>query len=315
MNEPWTKDSTPLFSVLIANYNNGQYLEECLQSVFDQTYTNWEIIIVDDGSTDIVSKKIYDKIKDNPKIWVFFNERNMGCGFAKRKCIAEAKGAICGFLDPDDTLEKTALEKATKQHKSFPSASLIYSTHFLCDEELNVIKTNDRVGEISAGESYLSSFNNDKVVSHFATFKTSLYRQTKGINQSLKRAVDQDLYYKLEEVGNFVYINEPLYFYRYYRVVGKEGLSSAGNELKAQYWHLKVIDQARERRRKGLNIKTLPRKLSIFYWEQYYFSMANSSLKENRPLRYFQFILISLIFYPLNRTLLKIKLLLKPIVH
>ena len=50
----------PLFSVLVANYNNGRYLEECLKSIFNQTYKNWEIIIVDDFSTDN-SHDVYKK--------------------------------------------------------------------------------------------------------------------------------------------------------------------------------------------------------------------------------------------------------------
>jgi glycosyltransferase involved in cell wall biosynthesis len=54
------KSGNLLFSVLIANYNNGLYLEECLRSIFAQTYTNWEIVIVDDASTDN-SSNIYEK--------------------------------------------------------------------------------------------------------------------------------------------------------------------------------------------------------------------------------------------------------------
>lgn len=58
-------NATPLFSVLIANYNNGKYLMEAIESVRQQTYANWEIILVDDGSTDN-SKELYSELqKDN----------------------------------------------------------------------------------------------------------------------------------------------------------------------------------------------------------------------------------------------------------
>ncbi len=74
----------PLFSVLIANYNDGKYLQEAIESIFAQTYDNWEIIIVDDGSTDN-SRDIYDKYKEDRRFHIFFNERNMGCGYTKKK--------------------------------------------------------------------------------------------------------------------------------------------------------------------------------------------------------------------------------------
>ena len=68
----------PLFSILIANYNNGRYLQEAIDSVLAQTYTNWEVVIVDDKSTDN-SFEIYEKYKDDPRFHVCFNDVNRGC--------------------------------------------------------------------------------------------------------------------------------------------------------------------------------------------------------------------------------------------
>ena len=87
----------PLFSVLIANHNDSKYLMEAVESVEAQTYTRWEIIIVDDGSTDN-SKELFQELEKNPRIRVFCNGENKGCGFTKRRCLEEAKGEICGFL-------------------------------------------------------------------------------------------------------------------------------------------------------------------------------------------------------------------------
>ena len=92
----------PLFSILIANYNNGKYLQACLDSVFAQTYTNWEIILVDDASKDKISSALYKKYDNHPQIHIFYNEKNKGCGYTKRRCVELGNGEICGFLDPDD---------------------------------------------------------------------------------------------------------------------------------------------------------------------------------------------------------------------
>lgn len=233
----------PPFSVLIANYNNTSYLKETVDSIFKQTYQNWEIIIVDDCSTEDLSE-IYKELTSNPKIKIFYNEDNKGVGFTKRKCIELASGDICGFVDPDDAIVPNALEIMVQEHLKYPKAGLVYSEAYYCDEFLNVdeslsIERHKPIKE----KSYL--FECDYVVGHFATFKRAKYLETLGMNPKYRRAVDQDLYYLLEEVSDLIYINQFLYLYR---IHGK-GLSSVGdNTLKAFAWHMSVvIDTCRRR--------------------------------------------------------------------
>ena len=116
------------FSVLIPVYNTEKYLEECLQSVINQTYQNFEIIIVDDGSTDS-SGKICDRYqRDYPdRIKVIHNENQ---GQLASRCIASqhAKGQYCIFMDSDDLLIDIALETIyiNLEKFSFPDM-LVYS--------------------------------------------------------------------------------------------------------------------------------------------------------------------------------------------
>lgn len=98
------------FSVLIPVYNTGKYLEECLQSVLNQTYQNFEIIIVDDGSTDN-SGTICDKFqKDYPQIIKVIHKENQGQLASRCIAIQHAKGDYCIFVDADDLLCENALE-------------------------------------------------------------------------------------------------------------------------------------------------------------------------------------------------------------
>ena len=106
----------PLFSILIANYNNGHYLMEAVESVRQQTYSNWEIILVDDGSTDNSHELYKQLVEQDSRIHIFFNEENKGCGYTKRRCAELANGEICGFLDLDDTLLPEALETHIAMH-------------------------------------------------------------------------------------------------------------------------------------------------------------------------------------------------------
>lgn len=203
-------ENKPLFSVLIANYNNGKYLQEAIDSVKNQTYEYWEIVIVDDGSTDN-SIDIYKKLKTDDRIRIYSNDKNSGVGFTKRRLCDLAKGEIAGFLDADDAIIEEALQKMVDMHVLNPNHSLIYSTFFICDEYLNTIKISHAPHDMK-NKKYLDATIGG--VSHFATFKINSYRKTNGIDASLRMAEDQDLYYKLEEVGELKFFNVPLYKYR-----------------------------------------------------------------------------------------------------
>lgn len=200
------------FSLLIANYNNGKYLMDAIESVRAQTYTNWEIIIVDDGSTDI-SLELYKQLDSDTRIHVFYNEENKGCGYTKRRCVELANGEICGFLDSDDCLVDNALEIMVEAHLVHPTCSLIYSQFYYVDSQLKVLSISNHQCTIPNGRSFLTC-NIVGAVSHFATFKKVYYNKTERIDNYLKNAVDIDLYLKLEEVGDILFIPRPLYYYR-----------------------------------------------------------------------------------------------------
>lgn len=121
-----------LFSVLIANYNGGKYLSECIDSVLKQTYSNWEIVIVDDASTDD-SLLLYQNYQNDDRIHIYLRGENKGCTFTKAECIQYARGEICAFLDSDDYLEKNAIEEMVKAHYN-KKVSLVSSRYKNVDE-------------------------------------------------------------------------------------------------------------------------------------------------------------------------------------
>ncbi|MDP3358921.1 MAG: glycosyltransferase family A protein [Lutibacter sp.] len=188
-----------LFSILIANYNNGHFFKDCYQSILAQTYTNWEAIIVDDGSTDDSVAVIKKIIGDDIRFKIFLNKENKGCGFTKNRCAVLATGEISGFLDPDDALNVDALELMVALHKKHEDVAIITSKYELVDLEMNFIDYGFHGGAIHENKSYLTC--GYWAMTHFATFKQNKYIQTIGIDPKMKRAVDQDLYYKMEEQG------------------------------------------------------------------------------------------------------------------
>lgn len=91
----------PSFSILIPAYNVAQYIEECLNSVINQTYKNWEAIIIDDGSTDETGV-ILDRIAQNDDRLRVIHQINQGVSTTRNHLIHESKGEFIIFLDGDD---------------------------------------------------------------------------------------------------------------------------------------------------------------------------------------------------------------------
>ena len=239
----------PLFSVLIANHNHGDYLMDAIESVKAQTYAHWEIVIVDDGSTDN-SFELYAELDKDSRIKVFRNEENRGCGFTKRRCLEMAQGELCGFLDADDCLVENALEVMVEAHQSHPDCSLIYSQMYLVDPQMNIIKVSEHQRALLPGETFLTC-HGIGVISHFVTFKKACYDKTEGMDESLRIAEDVDLYFKLEEVGETLFLPKPLYYYRIDTGCNVSLVDS--NRAKTLGWE--VLARAAACKRRGLPIE------------------------------------------------------------
>lgn len=230
------------FSILIAHYNNYHYFKQCYDSLKNQTFQDFEIVILDDCSTDDSLEKIKLLTQDDKRVRVYKNESNNGVGYTKKKCVELANGDICGFLDPDDALVPDAIETVLENHKN-SNVIATYSQFYLCDEHLNIQKIFPSTREIKNNDKYF--FNIHFEVAHFFAFKKEAYLKTEGIVENYKVVEDIDFYLKLYEIGNFKFIKKPLYLYR----VHKTGLSHDDTKIKIknETWH-KVLLNATERR-------------------------------------------------------------------
>lgn len=101
-----------LVSIIMPSYNTGKFIEETINSVISQTYSNWELIIVDDCSTDNTDE-ILKNINDDRIIYLK-NEKNSGAAVSRNKALREAKGRWMAFLDSDDLWVPQKLEKQIK---------------------------------------------------------------------------------------------------------------------------------------------------------------------------------------------------------
>lgn len=281
-------NTKPLVSLLIANYNNGKFITETLLSAVNQTYSEIEIIVVDDASDDNSLEIIQMFIKQYPQfnIHLYRNYTNHGCGRVKRKCVDIVRGEYFAFLDPEDTIEPTAVEELLEFHLKHLKYSVVYSTHFLCNEKLEPQSISTWPGKIPEGQSHLTSTTGH--ISAFALCSKKDYDRTLGINPEYIVAEDQDLYLKMEEIAAVLYVDKPLYYYR------KHDNNISWNDTKQRqnfYWYHQAELAAYKRRRKAhtqaVNYTRIQfhKKLLNYYLQSAKFEKNNK--KYTQSLRYY----------------------------
>ncbi|SKB81198.1 Glycosyltransferase involved in cell wall bisynthesis [Soonwooa buanensis] len=261
-----------LFSILVAHYNNWDYFQDCYNSIKNQTYQNLEIIIVDDCSTDGSYEKLQELAKADSRIQLFRNNVNSKVGFTKRRCIEEANGEICGFLDPDDFLTNTAVEESALAYKG-ENCIATYSKIKLVNDKGKAVGDFKYSREIPQHKNLF--FNINFEVAHFFTFKKSTYSQTEGIDPALTSAVDQDLYLKLYEKGNFKFINSFQYLYRLH----DKGVSQDKSKKAKlnENWHKVILATCHRRKINKLYGKNVA---EITDLPKYIFEKENSFFKK-----------------------------------
>ncbi|WP_282112412.1 glycosyltransferase family 2 protein [Maribacter stanieri] len=99
-----------LVSIIVPNYNGAKYIEDCINSVLNQTYTNWELIICDDNSSDN-SVELINNYNDDRIISPVIHNENKGAAVARNNAIRQATGEFIAFLDNDDYWDPKKLEK------------------------------------------------------------------------------------------------------------------------------------------------------------------------------------------------------------
>lgn len=238
----------PLISILIANYNNGHFFIDAYNSLINQTEKNWEAIIIDDCSTDNSVEIIQDLIKDDYRFKLYKNPKNLGYQKTIVKAISLSTSEIFARLDPDDALSNNAIEVSVATHQNYPKAGLVYSNFTVCNDKLEKIKIHKTKQINKQDESYYG-FKGE--ISHFASFKKSIYNLTEGIDIFNKRAEDQDIYMKMCEVAPVRHVDKDLYLYR----IHDNGISTNNNSDKAYFWHWVALIKMSERR--NINLEDL----------------------------------------------------------
>ncbi|MEN6382574.1 MAG: glycosyltransferase [Rectinema sp.] len=128
----------PKVSIYMPTYNYGRYIEEAIQSVIKQTMDDWELIVIDDGSTDN-TMEVIKQFADNPQIRIISQE-NKGLNVTNNIAIRLASGKYIVRLDPDDSLDENMLLVLSNVLDTKPDVGLVYPDYYIVDIKGDIIE-------------------------------------------------------------------------------------------------------------------------------------------------------------------------------
>jgi glycosyltransferase involved in cell wall biosynthesis len=211
-----------LVSIIIPTYNTEKFIGDTLQSVQNQTYQNWEMILVDDASTDRTVSVIEEFAKNDSRIKLFKLEKNSGNGFARNIAVEKAVGKYIAYLDADDLWFSNKLEKQIGFLKA-NNIHFSFSFYDCIDEEGNSL--NRRV-EAPINLTYDELFFCNYVGNLTAIYDADYFG--KIILEATQKRQDWRLWLTILKQIQFTKpVPEPLAFYR----IRKDSISSSKFKL------------------------------------------------------------------------------------
>jgi glycosyltransferase involved in cell wall biosynthesis len=229
------ENKIPTVSILMSVHNGEKYLEQTLQSITSQTYTDFEVIIINDCSTDQTSN-ILGKYKDNEKFKIINNESCLGLTKSLNIGISKARGKYIARLDADDI----ALPERLSIQKQFLDDNkdivCIGSASIIIDENGNKTGFKKVVSNIDTLKFRMILANQ---ISHpSAFFRTEIIKKIGGYNENYKYAQDFNLWSRLLKAGYKISnIEKPLILYR----VHNKSISQGSKQSEAYNCAIKII--------------------------------------------------------------------------
>jgi glycosyltransferase involved in cell wall biosynthesis len=200
---------TTSVSVIVPTYNSAHFLSAAIQSVLAQSYRDFELIVVDDGSRDHTPRVVAsfgDRVR-------YLRQENAGVSVARNRGIAESSGRYVAFLDADDTWMPSKLQRQRDALEAEPTRRLCYSAFEVVDEKLSAIEIRRSRRQGSALEDLLTRGN---VVGSICTVmcERALIDEVGGFDVTLSQCADWDLWIRIAARTEFIYLDEPLATYR-----------------------------------------------------------------------------------------------------
>lgn len=210
----------PLVSIIIPVYNSSAFLVDAVRSALNQTYSQIEVIVVDDGSTDN-SLQLLEDIKDDRLH--LFTQINQGACVARNRGLAEARGEFVKFLDSDDILYPNAIEVQMEQQSSLAENEVVFGDFDFIDESGKVFYENQfEEKEYLATDQDLWFLSNWEMLITCPLHRRDYLLENKGFDDMLRSGQESFLHLKLSINGvKFVYKSCRVFGYRSHQDEGR----------------------------------------------------------------------------------------------
>ncbi|HEY4309116.1 MAG TPA: glycosyltransferase [Pirellulales bacterium] len=206
-------------SVVIATYNYGAYIGEAIQSVLEQSYTGFELHIIDDGSTDDTQQIVSEFLSDARVR--YHRTTNRGQSAAKNLGIALSTAPFVAFLDGDDLWLPDKLERQIPLFLNKPEIGVVYSARQVMDPVGRAMSVPQR--PLYRGNVLNEIFRRNCVCFSSAVVRREVFERAGGFNEALPMAIDYELWLRIAKHYQFDFVNDPLVLYR----TGHANISSA----------------------------------------------------------------------------------------
>jgi len=198
----------PLVTIGIPFYNSSLFLNDAIQSVLNQTYQNWQLILIDDGSTDD-SLEIARLYKDK-RIKIIADGKNLGLINRLNQIILLAEGKYIARMDSDDVMIYDRIEKQVKYFIQNKDCDVIGSSYYVIDNKNKLIGEKNELKLLKSKADILKKggIAHPTVMAHTTWFLNNLY------DSRFQRFEDFELWYRTVEKSNFCVLEDKLLFYR-----------------------------------------------------------------------------------------------------
>ena len=192
-------------SICIPTYNRKEYLKETINSILAQNYKDFEIVIVDDGSTDGTE----DMIKELDVPVTYYWQQNSGDAAARNKLIELAKGKYISFIDSDDLLMPDAIERMVRIMEAENGDVIVYGSYFRIDKHGKIYGRCKR--RLYSGSITRYLFETILVHACGSMFPTKILKESPAFDKSLNICSDYDLWLRLSMKHRFIALPEPTF--------------------------------------------------------------------------------------------------------
>jgi glycosyltransferase involved in cell wall biosynthesis len=208
-----TSRDLPLVSVVMPAFNAEAYIAHSLASVCEQSFDEWELVVVDDGSSDATAEIVAQACARDPRIRLF-RQQNRGVSAARNSGIRAARGKYVGFLDSDDLWRRDFLSLMTDALWGQPGAGLVYSNFCRFEDGSGLRKENPWKNFFQTGNRYHDMLIHVDMHINAVLVDKKILDDRGLFDEALARAEDCDLLLRLMNRTLAVHLPQELLFYR-----------------------------------------------------------------------------------------------------